>query len=60
MRNTKNNDFRKVLRAINRIVAHGALERYFRPEGKMNDRLAALSIDSKVLRLYCLEYPTKY
>lgn len=51
---TLNNDFRKVLRAINRIVAHGALERYFRPEGKMNDRLAALSIDSKVLRLYCL------
>lgn len=51
---TLNEDFRKVLRAINRIVVNGALERYFRPEGKMNDRLAALSIDSKVLRLYCL------
>ena len=51
---TLNEDFRKVLLAINRIVANGALERYFRPEGKMNDHLAALSIDSKVLRLYCL------
>lgn len=51
---TLNEDFRKVFRALNRIVANGALERYFRPEGKMNDHLAALSVDSKVLRLYCL------
>lgn len=51
---TLNEDFRKIFRAINRIVANGALERYFRPEGKMNDSLVALSIDSKVLRLYCL------
>ena len=51
---TLNEDFRKVFRAINRIIANGALERYFRPEGKMGDHLAALSIDSKVLRLYCL------
>ena len=51
---TLNEDFRKIFRAINRIVANGALERYFRPEGRMKDNLAALSIDSKVLRLYCL------
>ena len=51
---TLNTDFQKVFRAINRIVANGALERYFRPEGKLKDHLAALSIDSKVLRLYCL------
>ena len=51
---TLNTDFQKVFRAINRIVANGALERYFRPEGKFRDHLAALSIDSKVLRLYCL------
>ncbi|MBO4489596.1 MAG: hypothetical protein J5741_08105 [Bacteroidales bacterium] len=51
---TLNSDFQKVFRAINRIVANGALERYFRPEGKLKDHLAALSIDSKVLRLYCL------
>ena len=51
---TLNEDFRMIFRAINRIVANGALERYFRPEGRMKDNLAALSIDSKVLRLYCL------
>lgn len=49
-----NEDFKKVFLAINRIVVNGALERYFRPEGKYKDNLAALSIDSKVLRLYCL------
>lgn len=49
-----NEDFQKIFRAINRIVANGVLERYFRPEGKFKDNLAALSIDSKVLRLYCL------
>ena len=51
---TLNKDFQKVFRAINRIVANGALERYFRPEGRYKDHVAALSIDSKVLRLYCL------
>ena len=51
---TLNKDFQKVFRAINRIVANGALERYFCPEGRYGDHLAALSIDSKVLRLYCL------
>lgn len=51
---TLNRDFQKIFRAINRIMANGALERYFRTEGKLKDNLAALSIDSKVLRLYCL------
>ena len=51
---TLNKDFQKVFRAIHRIVANGALERYFRPEGKVKDHLTALSIDSKILRLYCL------
>ncbi len=49
-----NKDFQTIIRALNRIVANGALERYFRPEGKLGDNVAALSIDSKVLRLYCL------
>ena len=35
-------------------MAVGAFERFFRPEGKMSDRVAALSIDSRKLRLYCL------
>lgn len=51
---TLNRDFQKIFRAITRIMANGALERYFRTEGKLKDNLAALSIDSKVLRLYCL------
>lgn len=49
-----NRDFRAIVEAINKIIANGALERYFRPEGKVNDRVAALSIDSRRLRLYCL------
>jgi hypothetical protein len=49
-----NSDFQKIFRAINRIIANGAFERYFRPEGRMKDHVAALSVDSKILRLYCL------
>ena len=49
-----NKDFQAIVRAIDRIIANGALERYFRPEGKMTDRVAALAIDSHRLRLYCL------
>ena len=30
------------------------MERFFRNEGRMNDNLCALSIDSRRLRLYCL------
>lgn len=39
---------------IKTIVERGALERFFRNEGHMNDNLCALSIDSRRLRLYCL------
>ena len=49
-----NKDFRSIIIALDRIVANGAFERHFRPEGKMNDHLVALSIDSRRLRLYCL------
>lgn len=34
--------------------AMGFLDRYFRPEGKMRDRVAASPIQSSKLRLYCL------
>lgn len=51
---TLNKDFQKIFRALNRVIARGALERDFRYEGKMNDRVAALSVDSQKLRLYCL------
>lgn len=51
---TLNEDFRSIVMAMKKIIAHGALERYFRPEGKYGDDLVALSIDSRRLRLYCL------
>jgi len=51
---TVNHDFRTILIALEKIVDNGALERYFRLEGKTNDDVCALSIDSKKLRLYCL------
>ena len=49
-----NEDYKKIILALEKIVAVGAFERFFRPEGKMNDHVAALSIDSRKLRLYCL------
>ena len=49
-----NHDFQTILLALAKIVEVGALERFFRNEGRMNDNLCALSIDSRRLRLYCL------
>ena len=51
---TLNRDYKNIILALEKIVAVGAFERFFRPEGKMQDRVAALSIDSRKLRLYCL------
>ena len=49
-----NKDFQTIILALEKIIDQGALERFFRLEGKMNDNVAALSIDSRKLRLYCL------
>ena len=51
---TLNRDFQRILLALEKIIDRGALERFFRIEGRMNDRVSALSIDSHKLRLYCL------
>jgi hypothetical protein len=51
---TYNKDFETILLALSKIVEKGVLERFFRNEGKMNDHVKALSIDSRKLRLYCL------
>jgi len=51
---TLNTDYKNIILALEKIMAVGALERFFRPEGKMSDHVAALSIDSRKLRLYCL------
>lgn len=48
-------DLQKILNALQHMMnAMGFLDRYFRPEGKMCDRVAALPIQSSKLRLYCL------
>lgn len=48
-------DLNTILTAIKRMLkVSGFLERYFRPEGKYNDGVCALPIDSGKLRLYCL------
>ena len=49
-----NKDYQAIIHAIDRIIANGALERNFRYEGKMNDNVVALSVNSRKLRLYCL------
>lgn len=51
---TLNQDFQKILLALEKIIDRGALERFFRVEGRMNDNVSALAIDSRKLRLYCL------
>ena len=49
-----NKDFQIILLALEKIIDQGALERFFRIEGKMSDNVTALAIDSRKLRLYCL------
>lgn len=49
-----NEDYQRILYALSIILNNGALERYFRPEGKINDNLCALPIESGRIRLYCL------
>ena len=50
---TYNKDFNAILLALSKIIDKGALERFFRIEGRMNDHVSALSIDARKLRLYC-------
>ena len=49
-----NRDYQRIIAALQAILGIGALERFFRPEGKMSDNVNALPIESGKLRLYCL------
>lgn len=49
-----NADLVRIAKFIETIADRGAMERYFRPEGKMNDRVCALPVVKSKLRLYCL------
>lgn len=52
-------DYTRIAAIIKRIYLTGALERYFRPEGKMSDSVVALPVLSSKLRLYCLRLSDK-
>ena len=52
-------DYQLILYALHKILENGVLERYFRREGKMSDRVCTLPIDSGKLRLYCLRLSDK-
>ena len=47
-------DLMRIVGVLGKIADFGALERYFRPEGKMSDRVVALPTVQSKLRLYCL------
>ena len=54
MNATFNRDYQRIIAALQAILRIGALERFFRLEGSMNDSVQALPIESGKLRLYCL------
>lgn len=54
-----NPDLMRIVGFLGRIADFGALERYFRPEGKMSDRVVALPVVPSKLRLYCLRLSDK-
>ncbi|MDE5750223.1 MAG: hypothetical protein K2H87_05585 [Duncaniella sp.] len=49
-----NRDLLRIVQIVDKIADQGALERFFRPEGKMRDSVVALPVLTSKLRLYCL------
>ena len=47
-------DINIIITKLDQIGLRGALERYFRPEGKIKDNVCALPIDTNRLRLYVI------
>ena len=54
-----NPDLMRIVGFIGKIADFGALERFFRPEGKMKDNVVALPVVRSKLRLYCLRLSDK-
>lgn len=54
-----NADFERIISVLVGMLDKGALERYFRYEGKMNDNVVALPVLKSKLRLYCLRLSDK-
>ncbi len=51
---TYNKDYQRIIAALQVILQKGAIERFFRAEGKMADGVQAIPIEGGKLRLYCL------
>ena len=49
-----NQDLLRIVQLVDKIANEGALERFFRPEGKMSDSVVALPVLRSKLRLYRL------
>lgn len=69
-RNIKNdhlmNDYEQIIRSLAGIVENGVKESFFRPEGKLNDRVCAIPLltsyrqkQNGTLRLYCIRISDK-
>ena len=54
-----NPDLMRIVGFIGKIADYGALERFFRPEGKMKDNVVSLPVVRSKLRLYCLRLSDK-
>lgn len=54
-----NPDLMRIVGFLGKIADSGALERFFRPEGKMGDHVVALPVVKSRLRLYCLRLSDK-
>lgn len=54
-----NDDYQKIAAFISQILQRGALERYFRREGRMKDSVVALPVYTSRLRLYGLRLSDK-
>ena len=54
-----NPDLMRIVGFLGKIADFGALERFFRPEGKMSDHVVALPTVQSKLRLYCLRLSDK-
>lgn len=60
-------DFTKIINGLSQIANNGALERFFRNEGSMNDRVVAIPLyivprnhaEHGTLRLYCIRVSNK-
>lgn len=54
-----NEDLMRIISVLSKIIDFGALERYFRPEGKIKDNVVALPVVKSKLRLYGLRLSDK-